>query len=35
MGAAAGIVTVLTVWCIINSWDSGEGEEEPILVDDD
>jgi len=29
MGIAAGIVTVLIVWCITNTWDSDEREDEP------
>ena len=29
VGTAAAIVTVLIVWCIINTWDSEEREEEP------
>ena len=29
VGTAAGIVTVFIVWCIINTWDSEEREEEP------
>ena len=36
VGAAAGIVTALTTWCIINSWDSGHGDsEDNELIDDD
>jgi hypothetical protein len=31
VGTAAGIVTFLIVWCIINTWDSGEREDEPDL----
>jgi hypothetical protein len=37
VGTAAGIVAALTVWCIINSWDSGDddSEDELLLVDED
>lgn len=37
VGTAAGIVAALTVWCIINSWDSGDDdpEDELLLVDED
>ena len=28
MGTAAGIVTILIVWCITNTWDPEEKEEE-------
>ncbi|KAN0140922.1 hypothetical protein V8E53_001366, partial [Lactarius tabidus] len=31
VGTAAGIVTFLIVWCIINTWDSGEQQDEPDL----
>ena len=29
VGIAAGIVTVLIIWCIVNTWDQEEREEEP------
>jgi hypothetical protein len=28
VGLAAGIVAVLIFWCIVNSWDSGDGHSE-------
>jgi len=28
VGAASGIVTILIIWCIINSWDSDSGDSE-------
>jgi hypothetical protein len=31
VGTAAGIVAFLIVWCIINTWDSEEREDEPDL----
>ena len=34
MGIAAGIVTILIVWCIANTWDQEEPEEEPDLPQD-
>ena len=30
VGSAAGIVAILIVWCVSNTWDPGEEEEEPI-----
>jgi heme O synthase-like polyprenyltransferase len=34
VGTAAGVVTVLICWCIINSWDSGdEDSENDELID--
>ena len=30
VGTAAGIITILIVWCIGNTWDTEEREEEPI-----
>ena len=30
MGIVAGIVTLLIVWCIANTWDPEEWEEEPV-----
>jgi hypothetical protein len=36
VGIAAGVVTVLICWCIINSWDSGdEDSENDELIDDE
>jgi hypothetical protein len=36
VGTAAGIVAVLISWCIINSWDSGDGDsEDDELIDDE
>ncbi len=29
VGTAAGIITILRVWCIMNTWDLGDREEEP------
>ena len=28
MGTAAGIVAILIIWCIRNTWDSAEPEED-------
>ena len=28
VGAASGIVTILIIWCIINSWESDSGDSE-------
>ncbi len=30
VGTAAGIVSILICWCIGNTWDPGEDEEEPV-----
>jgi hypothetical protein len=31
MGAAAGFIAVLVIWCIINSWDSGDEDDEELV----
>ena len=40
LGATSGFVTILVIWCIINSWDSGSGDSEKdgvmdIISDDE
>lgn len=35
IGAAAGFVAALIIWCIVNSWDSGkEDSREDELIDE-
>jgi len=36
VGIAAGIVSALIFWCIVNSWDSGDGDSrDDELIDED
>ncbi|KAI0263350.1 hypothetical protein BC834DRAFT_309446 [Gloeopeniophorella convolvens] len=32
LSIAAGIVTIFIIWCILNSWDTGEREEEALIL---
>jgi len=34
MGVTAGIVSVLILWCIIDLWDSGDGDSGDELIDE-